>query len=227
MSTLTDNLVSYWKLDESSGNATDSVGSNTLTNNNSTAFATGKINNGADFEVSSSNYLSIADNASLSITGGLSISFWWKPESHVAFTWLLGKYVISGNQRSYGIYWDSGTLSFIKSTNGTAIQQVDYTFTPSDGTWYHFVCTYDTGGNGAIYLNGASVATSSSMSTAIFDGTAPFWIGGANNDPDVDGIIDEVGIWSRALVAGEVASLYNSGSGSQYPFSGGNFLAFL
>ena len=36
---LTDNLVSYWKFDESSGNTTDSVGSNNLTNNNSVGFS--------------------------------------------------------------------------------------------------------------------------------------------------------------------------------------------
>ena len=43
---LTDNLVSYWKLDESSGNAADSVGSNTLTNTGTATYAAGKINNG-------------------------------------------------------------------------------------------------------------------------------------------------------------------------------------
>ena len=47
---LTDNLISHWKLDESSGNAADSHGSNTLTNNGSTPFVAAKINNGADFE---------------------------------------------------------------------------------------------------------------------------------------------------------------------------------
>lgn len=46
---LTDNLVSYWKLDESSGNASDSVGSNTLTNNGTAGYASGKINNAVDF----------------------------------------------------------------------------------------------------------------------------------------------------------------------------------
>ena len=55
---LTDNLVSYWKLDESSGNAADSVGSNTLTNTNTVTYSAGKINNGADFERDSAQYFS-------------------------------------------------------------------------------------------------------------------------------------------------------------------------
>jgi hypothetical protein len=31
-----------------------------------------------------------------------------------------------------------------------------------------------------------------------------------------DGIIDEVGIWEKALTSGEVSELYNSGSGLAY-----------
>jgi hypothetical protein len=34
--TLLDNLVAYWKLDEASGNAADSVTTNTLTNTGTT-----------------------------------------------------------------------------------------------------------------------------------------------------------------------------------------------
>src|SRR3990167_551156 len=45
---LDTNLVAYWKMDESSGDATDSVASHTLTNTNVT-YGTGKINNGAAF----------------------------------------------------------------------------------------------------------------------------------------------------------------------------------
>jgi hypothetical protein len=32
------------------------------------------------------------------------------------------------------------------------------------------------------------------------------------------GVIDEVGIWKRALSASEITTLYNSGSGTTYPF---------
>jgi len=219
---LTDNLVSYWKLDESSGNAADSVGSNTLTNNNSTAYATGKINNGADFENSSSQYLSIADGtqSGLDITGDLSISFWWKPESHTGFTWLVSKYLIAGNQRSYGVYYDTGnTLYFVFSNNGTATSGAGYSFTPSDGTWYHIVIAYNSSGVQTIYVNGSSIGTTSSLATSIFNSSADFWVGGGNNDPDVDGVIDEVGIWSRTLTEVEVGQLYNLTSGLQYPFT--------
>ncbi len=37
----------------------------------------------------------------------------------------------------------------------------------------------------------------------------------------MDGIVDEVGLWSRALTIAEVTALYNAGAGLAYPFDGG------
>ena len=54
MSLLTG-LVSYWKLDESSGNAADAHASNTLTNNNTVGYSAAKINNGADYGAGNTN----------------------------------------------------------------------------------------------------------------------------------------------------------------------------
>ena len=73
MSLLTD-LVSYWKLDEASGDALDSHGTNNLTVNGSIGTAAGKIGSARDLESSGSDqYFSLADNASLS-TGDIDFS---------------------------------------------------------------------------------------------------------------------------------------------------------
>src|SRR5258708_7847472 len=55
---ITDNLVSFWKLDEASGTRTDSVGSNNLTSNNSVGQSVGKVSNAAHFTATSNQYLS-------------------------------------------------------------------------------------------------------------------------------------------------------------------------
>jgi len=70
----TRGLVSYWKLDEQSGNAIDSVSGNTLTNN-SVTYGDGKIGNGAVLN-GSSGYLSITNSnqKGLGITGDMTIS---------------------------------------------------------------------------------------------------------------------------------------------------------
>ncbi len=69
---ITNNLISYYKLDESSGNATDRFGGNTLTNT-STTYSTGKINNGAVFNGSSSH---LDAGAAVIPMGAKTMSFW-------------------------------------------------------------------------------------------------------------------------------------------------------
>ena len=70
---LTDNLVSYWKLDESSGDAVDAVASLSAVNT-SVTYSAGKINNGAVYNGSA--YHTIADNAAIKPSSDISISCW-------------------------------------------------------------------------------------------------------------------------------------------------------
>ena len=57
---LIDSLGGYWKMDEASGDALDSHGSNNLTDNDTVAASTdGKINGARDFEKGFSEYLKL------------------------------------------------------------------------------------------------------------------------------------------------------------------------
>lgn len=236
---LTDSLVSYWKLDESSGNASDSVGSNTLTNNNTVTYSSGKINNGANFASASSQYLSVTDNASLSIIGNMTIAGWVyiaTQPSDVYYV-IASKYLGTGNQRSFEFrYGDvSGTkkFEFRNSPDGTGasttIGTLNYASLATT-TWTHIAMTYVAStGVVTIYANGTSIGTITSMATSIFDSTALFGLGGNNNgDGDyLNGSLDETGIWNRALSAGEVSQLYSGGNGIAYSFSGvDNIIAY-
>ena len=69
------NLVSYWKLDEASGNALDAHGTNTLTDSNTVTSAAGKIGDSRHFTRTVPEYFTIADNASLSAPAGTSFTF--------------------------------------------------------------------------------------------------------------------------------------------------------
>jgi len=96
--------------------------------------------------------------------------------------------------------------------------------TLSTGAWHHLVATYDgskTVGGMKIYIDGSSQA----LTDISFGGTyagmnntaSKVYIGGfADASPSFNGIIDEVGIWSKVLTQAEVTSLYNSGSGLSY-----------
>lgn len=224
---LTTNLVSYWKLNESSGNAADSVGTNTLTNNNSTPYAAAKINSGADLERGSTQFFSITDAAQsgLDFTTAFTIALWVKFES---VTTLVREPFMARWDANSGNRWlftkdDSNIILFAIGDDATATFS-SVAWTPSAATWYFVVVTYSAG-TIKFYIDGvqqgADKTTSfTSLPNSSYDLNVGKYPDGA---PDYfDGIMDEIGMWSRALLNSEIAFLYNGGAGLTYPFSGFN-----
>lgn len=217
---LTDSLVSYWALEEASGNRADSHGSNTLTDNNTVASATGKISTAADFEASNSEWLSCADNAALS-TGDIdfSLSFWVYFES-TGYQELAGKWTGGGTDREWLIYTFGGAMSF-QVQGPSSGQTVTHGTSLTSGVWYHVVVWHDSVNNViGITINDTSAVTQAHSGGAN-DGTADFTLGGRSGSVYFDGLMDEVGFWKKVLSAAEITSLYNGGSGFAYPFSAG------
>jgi hypothetical protein len=227
--TLTNGLVAYYKLDESSVGS-DPVTRNDswvnalhLTDNGTTTHATGVIGNAADLEASDSNYLeSAADPAALDITDKLTVAAWFRAESGSGtIRYIASKYSTTSNQRGYAIYIGSGNeFTGVVSTNGTATKTVAATtFGPlSLNTWYHGVFVVDsTAGTLDVYVNG-TLSNSDTFSNGINNSSAPFKIGGHTSTSSLfDGRVDEVLIYDRALTSDEVAQLYNGGSGYEIP----------
>lgn len=217
---LIDNLISHWTFDESSGNATDSHGSNNLTNVASVTYTSGKINNCADLERSSSQYFEITDasQSGLDISNDMSVSFWMNAETMIGT--IFNKYAATGNQRSYQFNLNSGTWEFVVSGNGSSTAQTTgLTHSMSTGSWYFIVVTYDaSAGDVVVYQNGTILDSETITATNPYNGTAPFRIGNQHTTNYYDGLLDEVSIWSRVLDSTEVSDLYNGGFGLSYPF---------
>jgi len=224
-----DNLISYWKLDESSGNAADSHGSNTLTNNNTTPFVAGKINNAADLERTSSQDFSRASPTGTRFTGSFSLSIWVNTESLTGDMGILGdndrsapkgymlRYVTASNQ-----------LQFIYSNAGTDYSTVKAAML-TNATWVHIVGTHNAATDtDVLYVNGTAQTTNTSRTVDPEASAIDFKIGDINTD-QFDGLVDEAGVWGKALTAAEVTSLYNGGAGLAYPFliSSSSFFAFF
>lgn len=225
---LTDQLVSYWKMDEASGTREDIHSTNDLTDVNTVASATGKISNGADFEKTNSEVLSITNAAQsgLGITGALSFNCWVTLESSTGSNnTIISKHTVA-NGEGYQLYIgtannivlecvDTGGSSSIGSTNNAVI--------PDDGTFRMITATFTPSGSDRckIYLDGVLQAIPSPVdsASAIDSNTDPFQIGGRNGSNFYDGIIDEVGVWSRALTQSEITALYNGGAGLAYPLT--------
>ncbi len=238
MSLLT-NLISYWKLDEASGNRADSVGSNTLVDTNTVLAGTGKINNAADFEAANTEYFTLADNASISI-GNIDFTFsmWVNMESG-GFRTLINKEIASG-EREFVLWYDTtGAVAtnrlFWRVSDGLGAHSGDVVADTigalSTGTWYFIVVWHDaTADTVNIQVNNGAV-DSASYTFGGADTAGAFWMGNqvAAATRLWDGMIDEVGFWKRTLTATERQNLYNSGNGLAYPLieSTGNFLAFM
>lgn len=224
---LIDNIVSYWKFDESSGDAADSHGSNTLVNNGSTPYVTGKINNGADLEASSSQVFALGDGSQsgLDFVGNLSISMWVNPESITGAHGLVTKFRDTNGTKSYRFSFDTTDMFLTISDNGTAETNVIWSNPLTTGSWQHLVLTYTAAtGEATLYHNGTAISTQTGLATSIFNSSSAFRIGSRSSSTDTaqqffDGIIDEVGVWSKVLTSGEVTQLYNSGNGFTYPFA--------
>lgn len=214
---LVDGLQAYWNFDESSGNAIDSVASLTATNNGSTAYASGLINNGADLEASSSNYFTVADTAAVRVDDGWSFSMWFKPESVTNFQVLWRQ---RSGENGISCYMDSTGALTIGAGSGSFTNAAPSTLTITNATWNHVVI-YWNGSSTKLYINNSSPETINIP--AITPPNSTLFIGRdyAGASFFLDGIIDEFGIWNRELTATDVSNLYNSGAGFAYPFSGG------
>ncbi len=153
------------------------------------------------------------------VTGsGLSISGWFNLQANVPMGRVFDFNQNTGNFFYFAPYNNQGfyTLASYKVgfTSGTFIAATG----PSTGVWYHFAAIYD-GVSGSLYING--VFLGSFASTHIpnnFTSLDNIWFYRSifTNDNHFNGYLDEIGVWNRGLTSGEVAGLYNSGSGTTY-----------
>ena len=207
---ISDNLIAYWRLDESSGNASDSVGSRTATNT-SVTYATGKIGNGAVFNGTSS---TMSFSAFTTLTTTFSINCW------VNFSGVTGNQIffMAGTSGAGAIYISrmnaSGNLTFTEQ----AVADYDSgTVLPATGWNMVTVVKNGDGANNLTqYINGVQTATTNSVGS-VAAGAGTGYFGSFNGTSNwFNGTLDEVGVWTKALYQLEISQLYADGGGSQY-----------
>jgi len=206
-------LVSYYKLNETSGNVLDSLGLNNGTNFGATPNVVGKVNTAYDFEASESDYINLDNLSSLSNLTNFSISCWVKLESKTGYDSLIVK-GYSGGDYAWWLRLNSDATAFEFRINNGGI--VGSTINPSLDIWYHVVAIYN-GSNASIYVNNSlpdSIAWSTDPDVNIQNVSIGRDTG--LNLRFLDGIIDEIGIWNRSLSTDEITQLYNNGDGLSY-----------
>lgn len=229
---LTDGLISYYKLDETSGTtASDSANTNDGTVNGAT-WVSGKINNGLSFD---------GTNDYVNIPSGDMISDWYNTEYSIS-AWIdvndgsehhaIYGEANSGTDNPYGVFrilYNKIELRIRENTNSYKTILVVSDNTISSGFKHVVLSVNDISANGLsnalkIYVDGISQnftiqedewssSTTHTLNTAT--------IGALRRTSHLsffDGLIDEVAIYDRALTSNEVEYLYNDDVGIQYPF---------
>jgi hypothetical protein len=218
---LTD-LKAYYAFDEASGNAIDAHGPHDLVETSGTiAATTGKVSGARDLERGDTEVFTVADHADLRV-GDIDFSYaiWVNFESLVSTENMGAKWLTTGDQREWRVRATStGDLIFDVSRLGTlaTVVSVTWSATLSTGTWYLVIVEHDSVNNhiGISVNNGTMVTTS--HSTGVFGGTAPFEIGDISpNNQQFDGLVDEAAFAKRIWTADEKTWIYNGGNGRSY-----------
>jgi len=207
-------LVSWWPAE---GNPVDAAGGNSGVLLNGATFAPGKFGQAFSFDGSGA-HVRIADNPSLHLTNGLTISAWVKPTDAGYAYQVISKWDVGyTSQKSYGTWLSQSKFIFSVAATGDDLTG-PYANLVSVGSvppnqWTHVAATYD-GSTMKVYLNG-QLDNQTEFPNGIYPGTNDLGIGavvggaptGGNSFP-ISGLIDEPAIYNRALTAGEIQTIY-------------------
>ncbi len=203
-------LISYYKLDESSGTILDTHGSNNGTYNGALYSQTGKINTAIGFDGTDDE---IDTNFNTDFNEVYSVCMWIFADNNI------DRGLFSRSQSGVGLsLWRLSGDGKQEFRSQDPLLSVFSNTIVSTGTWHH-ICWVKNSGTGTFYLDGSPDGV---VSPGDEGGTVSlnWFIGavatGVNN---FDGSIDEVGIWSKALTSTEITELYNSNSSLAYPFA--------
>lgn len=211
---LLTNLVAYYKMETLT---TDSVGSFSLTNNNSVASATWKIWNCADLWTANTNKSLSTTSLPFVATWAFSVSLWAKMNTEISSGsqtfFCLADYWTNWQQNriEYDFNWWSRRMRFIM--NAATLRDINSTTTLWTTNWNHFIITYSwwTWWTLTFYINGTSVWTNTWALSGSLGWTDIMTIWSLENlSQYASSLIDEVWIWTKQLTSWEVTTLYNS-----------------
>ena len=224
----TNGLVGWWSFDgnanDSSGNNLDGnvIGSTALTNDRF-----GQANSAYDFDYVNATFGQQNDEIYIPYddilnVNNITVSVWlnprqyfWNGDSNNPNSTIINRFQYgysNPNGETWGIVFSNSNLQayIIDASNNSEI--VSYGSQIALNTWHHIVFSYD-GANLKLYLNGVLVNSVSTNIILNTTGNSGISIGESNQAngywTHTDGIIDDIGIWDRALTEQEITNLYD------------------
>jgi CSLREA domain-containing protein/uncharacterized repeat protein (TIGR01451 family) len=208
----TTDLVSWWRAEE---NANDSMDGNNGTLQNGATFAAGRYGRAFDLD-GVNDYVEAPDAANLDGMAQLTVDAWVKfdalPVGKEQF--ILSKAQAVGvGSNSYAIWLQGETMRLtaaVETVSGLQTVQSPEIFTDTTG-FHHLALTYD-GAAVRLFVDGV-LKSSGALSGSILNTPYSYFIGrrsgtGVDGNGDAfSGLVDEAGIYDRALSAAEVLAL--------------------
>jgi len=213
-------LISYYHMNESSGNILDAVASNDWTNDGADYGATGIVGDALEFVAANTDKLNDNNHPVMDDNVG-SISVWIKPNSIAAYMIVCeSDFDVAGRYMMFIMRAD-GKLQFSAGGVGEWITN-DAVITAN--AWNHLVVV----GNGTdikFYVNGSLKAAT------LASGVNPIWFGNVAGDRFAVGVLDRAGpyawfngtidelvFWDYAINQTSVTALWRDGTCWPYPF---------
>ncbi len=219
----TNGLVGYWPFNGNANDESGNTNNGTVNGSTLTTDRFGNSNSAYDFN-GLNNLIRIPHQNSLNLIGDYSISVWYKGNYQNIFNngWdFIAKRDDNGNCCSpnvpYQVYIPfNGTnyaVPVMVYANG------NYTFSSPPNTspisldqWQNLIIT-NTSDLLKFYINGELIFSENISSTLRAPNTADLLIGSVNRELGAEwmnGKLDDIGIWNRALTQQEITNIYNS-----------------
>lgn len=205
---LTDSLISYYKMDETSGLVmADSHGTKNATITYIDRGATGKINTAYSFNGNDSSR--VTTPTTMGLTQDYTILGWYNPTTINALNYLWG-----WNGGTNGLYFDSGQVSLFDGSSQLQVYPGVVT------SYYNFYAIVATGTNYTLVHYSGNNGTKKVNTAILSDININYLKLGARADDQHDfyGKQDEFAIWNRTLSFAEIDTIYNSNNSLAYPF---------
>jgi hypothetical protein len=220
-STLLENILAYWKLDEASGNAIDQPGSADLTVTGATQHVAGKLGYAVSFDGTNDFLGSIDATFELQT---FSVAAWVKTTQTGETSGIIDNYRWGGYGWSVEIggEWDNDGLAVFHLNNADVNELNLYKYPGGtsirNGNWHLIIATFN-GSTANLYVDNTLEATSAWAHTIVYHAENILTLGSRNGyELFFAGTIDEAGIWTKVLSSDERTTLWNSGTGITYPF---------
>lgn len=218
----TDNLLGYWPF---CGNADDESGNGNHGAVNGSSWGTDRFgvpDHAASFDNSVSQYIS----TDIGVYDTLSFSLWYSCASQSIYYPTLLDYGNSVNANPpvtrYIVHIAGEEPSWINTFTGKAYIQTNVgedggvadTQITTDNQWHHLACVFIPNDSAFLYIDGVLVGHDALSDAQVYSGSLFFGRDVSDNAGDCfgcgryDGLLDDIGVWNRALTPQEVASLY-------------------